>query len=321
MRHVTLFTTRKLSVGPLLSSRFVTQLTWQQKHADPNHFRRRRKHMGYGVTTLQYDVQLETQTCLEIIALIQIHRIAASLATMLGEEVEQNHSLKRDHMAAFDSIDKPRKVTVIFSDLPDRLACLGCDESSSKPADTSPQNYLSSLLLTHGIDVEATPFTSLDGFFSDPTEDEITAYGSDVLNAVRVRNVEQLRSFHASGRPLKCSNQFGESLLHLACRRGFLDVVQFLVDDAQVPLCVKDDYGRTPLHDAFWTSEPHFEVVDFIITRCPDLLYVKDRRGNTPLSFVRRPNWGKWVDFLKQRCTVEKLTPKQVALFRKEVKG
>jgi hypothetical protein len=204
--------------------------------------------------------------------------------------------------------------------LPDRLASPepGASESgaSSNLTCTSPEDYLSNLLSSHGINITAQSYNLLDSFFSEPTEEEVTAYGSDVLNAVRGRDIEQLRLFKSLGRPLKCSNQFGESLLHLACRRGFVDVVKFLVDEADVPLRVKDDYGRTPLHDAFWTSEPNFELVDFIINRSPDLLYVKDRRGNTPLSFVRRLNWGIWVNYLKG-CSAQKLAPNCDSLFRK----
>jgi hypothetical protein len=34
------------------------------------------------------------------------------------------------------------------------------------------------------------------------------------------------------GELFQAANEFGESLLHMACRRGFLDVVKFLVDEA-----------------------------------------------------------------------------------------
>lgn len=189
-----------------------------------------------------------------------------------------------------------------MSALPDRLTPKG---SSS----VSPQDLLHSLLTSHGIKPTNVSYKSLDGFFADPTEAEISSYRSDVLDAVRSRDIVALRCFYEQGRPLKCSNQFGESLLHLACRRGFLDVVRFLVEDAHVPLRVRDDYGRTPLHDALWTTEPHPELVDYIITNCPDLLYIKDRRENTPFSFVRKNDYGVWVEFLVN-LPITKLEPK-----------
>ncbi len=198
---------------------------------------------------------------------------------------------------------KKRKLAIVMSVLPDRL------KQPPTNGAISPQDCLLSLLSSQGIIPDIVSYKSVENFFSLPTPAEITSYQSDVLLAVRSRDIGALRNFHLQGRPLQCSNQFGESLLHLACRRGFLDVVTFLVLEAGVTLRVRDDYGRTPLHDALWTAEPNLELVDFIITHCPDLLYIKDRRDFTPLSFVRQRNWAVWVKFL-ENLPITKLTPK-----------
>jgi ankyrin repeat protein len=189
-----------------------------------------------------------------------------------------------------------------MSALPDRLQ----PEGNSS---VSPQELLQILLSSQGIQHNIVSYKSLSEFFFNPTEDEINSYRSDVLDAVRTRDISALRSFYEQGRPMKCSNQFGESILHLACRRGFLDVVQFLVEEASVPLRVRDDYGRTPLHDALWTTEPNPELVDYIITQCPDLLYIKDRRENTPFSYVRKNDFAVWIKFL-ENLPITKLAPK-----------
>merc|ERR1712183_78962 len=58
--------------------------------------------------------------------------------------------------------------------------------------------------------------------------------------------------------PFRCANRFGESLLHLACRRGRTDMVRFLVVEMGSPprdvLETMDDCHKTPLHDACWTA-------------------------------------------------------------------
>lgn len=215
---------------------------------------------------------------------------------------------KRTMPSTEDSIQprKKQKITQIMSVLPDRLTPL-------RNGSIAPHEFLLTRLSSKGVQVEFVSYINLKDFFFEPTEDEINSYRSDVLNAIRNRDIQALRSFHEQGRPLKCSNQFGESLLHLACRRGFLDVVKFLVEEAHVPLRVRDDYGRTPLHDALWTTEPNFELVDYIITMCPDLLYIKDRRENTPFAFVRKPYWDVWVIFLKD-VAFEKLVPKLLSV-------
>ena len=138
-------------------------------------------------------------------------------------------------------------------------------------------------------------------FFIEHTEEQIKAYDMQVIQAIRTQDIEQLRQMHKSGRQLQCANKFGESLIHMACRRGFVDVVRFLVDEAGVSVRVRDDYGRTVLHDACWTSEPNEELVEYLVRQCPELLLMSDKRGNAPFEYARRENWGQWVKFLVQK--------------------
>jgi ankyrin repeat protein len=183
-----------------------------------------------------------------------------------------------------------------MSALPDQLI-------AKKQQSQSPQQVLESIMSKRGM---ATTLYAYDqvSFFEALREEEINAYDFDVLKAIRTGDIEELRRFHESGRPLKCSNKFGESLLHLACRRALVPVVDFLLNEAGVTVQVVDDMGRSPLHDAFWTCEPNFELVDLILNQCPDLLFVKDKRGHSPLNYARREHWGKWTEYLQSRSAI-----------------
>jgi hypothetical protein len=172
----------------------------------------------------------------------------------------------------------------------------------------NPQRHLESILLSKGSIPKVRSFDSIPNFFHELKQEEVDAYGLDVLRAVRESDLDTLRQYHIQGRPLKCSNRFGESLLHLACRKGLVSVVDFLVNEAKIPLCVKDDMGRTPLADAFWTIEPNSDIVDIILRKCPDLLLVSDKRGHPPLAYARREHWSHWNKYLDSRS--ELLTPK-----------
>jgi Ankyrin repeats (3 copies) len=184
-----------------------------------------------------------------------------------------------------------------------RMICsLLKDNRSQIPQGFHPHDFLQKVLQKRGMRVEVKSFEEIREFFSAPTEEEIASYKFDVLNAVRSGDIETLRRLHSEGRPLKCSNQFGESLLHLACRKQLTDVVRFLFEEGDVPPNVCDDYGRTPLHDACWTPSPNFELVDVLISRCPDLLYIKDKRGHTPLFYARREHWIDWIKHLAMRA-------------------
>lgn len=188
-----------------------------------------------------------------------------------------------------------KKIATINSSLPLRMA---------KPAEESvisPQELLMQILKEQKIEVQIKDALEIQDFFSEYTEEEVAAYDSTSLNAIRSQNVAKLREFHESGRPLKCSNTFGESLLHLACRRNFLDVAKFLIHEAKVPVRIRDDYGRTILHDAAWTCEPNFELIEVILRECPDLLFLRDRRGHLPIAYARKSHWSAWNKFLKER--------------------
>jgi len=221
---------------------------------------------------------------------------------MLSLEQTNMIANKRTLETSSSSAPPAKRICHIVSSLPERLI-VNNDENDTRETvkESSPQEYMMDTLKSLGSTVEIASSLQVHGFFSPPTEDEISAYSHDVIAAIRTRDIKQLREFHENGRPMKCSNQYGESLLHLACRRGFVDVVSFLVKEANVTVQVIDDYGRTPLHDACWTTEPNFELLELLVKECPSLLFMKDRRGNTPLEYARREHWQAYVHFLSQR--------------------
>jgi len=125
-------------------------------------------------------------------------------------------------------------------------------------------------------------------------------------------------SIERSGVWRRCTprNQFGESVIHTAARHGTADVLRFLLDEAGASAAVCCDSGRTPLHDACWTCRSqtsnhnkndnfdlsdHFPVIEILLGALPDLLYIKDQRGFTPLQYVPVNQWSAWHSFLDAR--------------------
>jgi hypothetical protein len=161
-----------------------------------------------------------------------------------------------------------------------------------------PEIYFTGILRASKLPSEPTPTLSEPGFWNPPTESQVLSYDCAVLTAVRNADVAQLRSFLNDGRDLTCCNNFGESLTHMACRRGYLDVVRFLVDEANVTVSRCDDFGRTPLHDAFWTVTPNFELVKMLLTLDRRMMVLSDKRGHTPLGYAREEHWESWCQFL-----------------------
>jgi len=197
---------------------------------------------------------------------------------------------------------------IITSDLPLRLrddsTTSSCDSAESKSIPLSPQQYLLSAVKSEcGIpnDDAIVPAMSMEELYTEPTDVQISTYG-EMVNFARCNDLEALKRFHSEHKiSLACSNQFNESLIHLACRRGYVDMVKFLIHEAGASLRVRDDYGRTPLHDACWTSQPNVELMELLISECPDLLLVSDKRGHCPFDYARAENHGIWVKFLRKR--------------------
>ena len=119
---------------------------------------------------------------------------------------------------------------------------------------------------------------------------------------------------------MRASNRFGETLLHVACRRGRTSMVRFfLSSDAEeegnvnstlsaskskiprVEARVRDDLGRTPMHDLCWSSaNPDHGSMALLVRAAPELLLAKDARGFSPFDYARREHWPSWLAFLKQ---------------------
>ena len=96
-------------------------------------------------------------------------------------------------------------------------------------------------------------------------------------------------------------------MIHMACRRGDYKVLRHLVE-AGAELEVSDDFGRTPLHDACWTPEPCFDVVEYLLNRDVDMLRVLDTRGASPLSYIRgehQPIWCAFFAYMADRWWVK----------------
>lgn len=145
---------------------------------------------------------------------------------------------------------------------------------------------------TSSINIDAGSFLSIQ-------EQQLPSYPQAAL-AARNEDLQLLKKLHAEGHNLQCSNKFGESIIHIICRRGRDDILDFLVSEVNVSLRLRDDLGRTPLHDAAWTERPNFKVVHRLLLHEPDMIFVRDNRGNSPLAYIPRQNWGVWNQFLKE---------------------
>ncbi|KAL7570040.1 hypothetical protein ACA910_017079 [Epithemia clementina (nom. ined.)] len=123
-------------------------------------------------------------------------------------------------------------------------------------------------------------------------------YDCAVTKAIRNKDVKTLRSMLKRGQAFNVCNRNGEYLIHLACRRADLATVKFLLTKARVDPDVRDNQGRTILHDACWRPTGDPELVSYLLEWInPKYLVAKDDRGFTPFDYVRRDDWRLWKIF------------------------
>lgn len=166
----------------------------------------------------------------------------------------------------------------------------------------SLQEYFEALLKERGYDIKLYE-TLNTGYYTKATAIQIASYGPRMIQIVRTGDVPALRETMAVGLSSNPSNQFGESLLHMVCRHGDLELMDVLID-AGASLQVSDDYGRTPLNDALWAPTPAYGVVKRILDQDSGLLFLKDRRGSLPLEYVVKSDRLLWRDWLDQHVDV-----------------
>jgi len=183
--------------------------------------------------------------------------------------------------------------TVVISEVPEKL------DSWETDRDFKPMDIVEKALSSRGLKCDTKPSMDMaEGYFTAATE----MYDQETVNAIRSSDVAQLRKLFEQGRVLQCANKNGETLIHLACRRSNRELVSFLVDEAGVSLHVRDDFGRTPWHDACWRTQPELGLLDLLLERVPELLLLRDKRGHTPLDYARREHWGVLVPFLREKA-------------------
>lgn len=175
-------------------------------------------------------------------------------------------------------------------------------EKPSLPArpPMSPQAYLDVLIHSRGYSTRRYR-TLQTGYYSKPTAFQQASYNVHLVKLVRDRDIHGLRSLMKAGISQNPCNAYGESLVHMVCRRGDHDLLEMMLMEVGTTIQVSDDYGRTPLHDACWAAQPSFETVELIGDRDVALFHMTDSRGAVPLSYVRREHWPQWIDFLESK--------------------
>lgn len=139
-------------------------------------------------------------------------------------------------------------------------------------------------------------FESSSRYYSKVSNLQKASYGNAIIKAALNKDCETLKNLISQGLSPNPSNQFGDSLMNIVCKRGYFDVFKTLIEcGASIRTC--DQLDRTPLH--FAVSNPCFELIDQILQHDINMLNAKDSFGKTPLEYITNESHSlQWKKFL-----------------------
>lgn len=163
-----------------------------------------------------------------------------------------------------------------------------------------PADHYKMICEKAGKPIRFLPPEEVQDFFLPSLPENKAAHRMEIINAVRGQDLETVKTLHQQGYALDArSPATDESLLHVCARRGTPEILKYMLREGEVSPCVCCDYGRSPLHDAAWsTSERALEMLKILIYACPDMLMLNDRRGFSPLDYIPRDHWAHCCEFL-----------------------
>jgi hypothetical protein len=176
------------------------------------------------------------------------------------------------------TIDEATNPETVYSDLKlDRLCPL---------SELNIEKFITNLLAYRGYEYRTYP-SSESSLKRLLKQSELKSYSKELLTSIGDGDIPALQHMLQNKKHILACNRFGESTLHIACRKSNIDVVQLIFDHEDCPVMI-DDYGRSPLHDAMWAISPNFEVIDILLEYSVEMLYLTDNRGFSPLHYIRK---------------------------------
>ncbi|NPA22227.1 MAG: ankyrin repeat domain-containing protein [Candidatus Micrarchaeota archaeon] len=137
-----------------------------------------------------------------------------------------------------------------------------------------------------------TPDKELEGFLElvekHGINTRVTIMGDTLLHLAAARGFLDWVVWLVEGRnaDLYLANGIGMLPLHIAAARGHLSVVRYMLEEKQMPALEKDLAGNTILHLAAAAGKT--ELVDYLIRKYPALTKMKNPKGELPIDVARK---------------------------------
>lgn len=138
-----------------------------------------------------------------------------------------------------------------------------------------------------------------DGVKDEMITRQKNEHGNTPLHeAVLCGNVDAVRELiYADKDVVHCLNKAEKSPLYLAVVKGNEEILNLLLEisfaeDQQLPVC----FGNSPLHAAILERKP--DLIRVILEKRPELVYLRDGYGDTPLHYAAYIGYAEGFDIL-----------------------
>jgi ankyrin repeat protein len=122
-----------------------------------------------------------------------------------------------------------------------------------------------------------------------------------MVSLVKQDDADTLRQLFATDFiPSNPTNMYGESMASLACRFGSVQVLHLFLKELGVKVSVADSSGRTCLHEACWSAQVNWNIVQLLLDHDVHLLLVSDSHGKLPFDYCNTHEdiTTGWIQFL-----------------------
>ena len=95
---------------------------------------------------------------------------------------------------------------------------------------------------------------------------------------------------------IEYKSQFGRTPLHMACEKGHLDLVKYLVEQKNANISALDNNDNTILHLACFHD--NMPVIKFIVEELKFPINIQNKNGWTPLKYASGKDLSNVVKYL-----------------------
>jgi hypothetical protein len=162
----------------------------------------------------------------------------------------------------------------------------------------SPQDVLERILSVRGYGSNLRIKSDEANYDTMPSPLQLASFGTELVKAIHTSDCQKLSDLLGTGLSPNPCNQFRDSIVDLVCKRANAPIFDVLLQHG-CDLRVCDGFGRTPLHHCCWASEFCPDIAEAILKQDWKQLLIEDKRGQTPLEYVRADQACDWMDFLE----------------------